>query len=161
MSSEASDLGGSRSRDRSGRQVPQQRLAGHEEVAAAEHAHELGQAAQTDRAVARRDGVAVVDRLAARVVMAADDRIALPHHAAERRRLQPRLLDELELPLDVRVQTHEEQTLIAARLRLVAAADAQDAMAIGDRQLILRPRIEALARVGAPDVRAERTADAL
>src|SRR5262245_29872114 len=92
-----------------GRQVAQHRLARDEEVAAAEHAHEPGQAAQADRTVARRNRVAVVDRLAGRQMVAADDRIALVHDAVERRRLQPRLLDELELPLDVGVETHEEQ----------------------------------------------------
>lgn len=87
----------------------------------------------------------------------ADDRIALVHQPVKRRRLQPRLLHELELPFEVGVQTHEEESRRLARGLAITAADAMKAMTIRDRQLSLRSAREALARVGAPDVRAERT----
>src|SRR5215510_6893509 len=116
------------------RQIPQQRTARQEEVAAAERAHELRHALEPHRRLARRQAEPIVGRIRTGMTRA-DDRIALVHQAVERRRLQPRLLDELELPLEVRVQAHEEEARTRAVARLVAAADAQDAMAVRDREL--------------------------
>ena len=82
----------------------------------------------------------------------ADDRIAFVHQAVKGWRLEPRLLDELELPLEIGVEAHEEQAGVASFLRPITAADAKDAVTIGNRQLLLRAGIEALARIRAADV---------
>src|SRR5208283_3262818 len=74
----------------------------------------------------------------------------------------PGLLHELELAFDVRVEGHKEEPRIVrpALLAVVRAPNPHDTMPIGDRQLRLRSRIEAFARIGAPDMRAERTSEA-
>ena len=74
---------------------------------------------------------------------------------------QPGLLQEFELALDVRIDAHEEQAGITLRLWYEGTADAQDAVAIADRELQRGPRIEAVARIGAPDVSAQRAAQAV
>src|SRR5690606_1131909 len=70
---------------------------------------------------------------------------------------QPGLLDELELALDVGVEAHEHQALAAA-LPAIGAADAQHAVAVGDLEPARLAGLEAVARIGAPDVRTEGTA---
>jgi hypothetical protein len=51
--------------------------------------------------------------------------------------------------------------VLQAVLRAIAAADAEDAMPVGDLQLLLGSRVEGLARVDATDVGAERAAQSV
>ena len=74
---------------------------------------------------------------------------------------QPGLLQEFELALDVRIDAHEEQAGITLRLWYEGATDAQDAVAIADRELQRGPRLEAVAWIGAPGVGAQRAAQAV
>src|SRR5437763_13564037 len=84
-------------------------------------------------------------------------RIAFIRQPVERCATNPGLLHELKLPFDISIQAHEEQARPLARLWFIEASDPDDAMAICDLDLLTRPRIEALARICAPDMRAERT----
>ena len=99
----------------------------------------------------RRNGVAVG------AVALAGQRIAFARQSMKRWTIDPGLLHELELPFDVAVQAHEEQSPPLAGLRLIETADPDDAMTIADRDLLLRARAKTLARVGAPDMCAQRT----
>jgi hypothetical protein len=74
----------------------------------------------------------------------------------KRQTADPGLLHEFELPLDIPVQAHEEQSPPLTGLRYIGAADPDDAMTIGDLDLLTRPRMEALAWIGAADMGAER-----
>src|SRR4030095_10035013 len=66
----------------------------------------------------------------------------------------PVLLDELELPDDVRVEADEVQALVAADV--VRAPAAEQAMAVGHLPARLRIVGEGIARVGAANVRSHR-----
>src|SRR3954471_9878040 len=79
----------------------------------------------------------------------------------KRRTTDPGLLHEFELPLDIPVQAHEEQPPPLTRLRFIATPDPDDAMPVCDRDLLLRSWIKTLARIGAPDMGAERAAQPL
>ncbi len=74
--------------------------------------------------------------------------------------IRPGLLHELELPLDIGVQAHEEQAgLVEVALRIVAPAHPQDAMTIADGKLLRRiSRPEGVPRIGSADMRSERAA---
>src|SRR3954447_14259040 len=125
------------------------------EIAAAARGDEAGQLGETDRPVMGRNAVA------GGAVAGAGQRIALAGETMERGAVDPGLLQEFELPLDIAVQADEEQAGLLSRLRLIAPADADNAMPIADRDLLFRAGRETLARIGAADMRAERTAQAL
>src|SRR4051812_11314701 len=73
----------------------------------------------------------------------------------------PSLLHEFELPLDIAVQAHEEQSPRLTRLRFIATSDPNDAVTVCDRDLLLRSWIKTLPRIGAPDMGAQRAAQPL
>src|SRR5258708_8627496 len=77
---------------------------------------------------------------------------------------QPRLLQKLELRLDVCVNAHKHESRImgvpicAGR---VGASDAPNSVSIGDADLNRRIGGEAVSRVGATNMRAQRAAQAV
>src|SRR5258708_20607038 len=95
----------------------------------------------------------------------AEDRIGLTREAAELRVHQPGRLHELELPLDVGVEADEDQALRAGRGVAVHAAAPHDAMLVHEPLRLCRGEAHALrqsiARVRAPDVRAERATETM
>src|SRR5215510_9084692 len=136
-------------------EISQQPPARHEEIAAAEHLDETPQRHEADRSVAARHEIARAARIAAH------NGILLANQAVKGHAPEPGLLDEFELPLDVAVQTHEQQTRMLIALRLVETSNAQDAVAVGDFDLLCRSGTEAVARIGAADVGAVGTAKRL
>src|SRR5437667_447564 len=128
----------------------------HEEVGTAPHGDEIAHAFKAQRPPLRGDGQHVAQPRATgeRIDLVLEPVKARPEHVG--------LLHKLELSLDVRVHAHEQQTRMPQPvLRGVAAADAEDAVPVGDRQLVLGSRLETVARVDAADVGAERAAQAV
>src|SRR5207302_11237977 len=70
----------------------------------------------------------------------------------------PGLLQEFELAFDVGAKAHEEQAGLLSRFGHILTADARNAVPVRDRDLISVAGIEAVERIGAADMRAERTA---
>src|SRR5258705_12068595 len=102
-----------------------------------------------------RNGVAVG------AIAVARQRISFIRQPVERCTANPGLLHELKLPFDISVQAHEEQSSPLSGFWLIETSDPDDAMTICDLDLLIRPGIEALARICAPDMRAQRTPQAL
>src|SRR5262249_48857888 len=112
-------------------------FARQEEIAAASHGHEARQASEAQRAV-RRGGSEDSGRAGA-----TRKRINLVLEPVKARSQHIRLLHELELALDVRVDAHEEQSRVARSVvRDIVAADAEDAVPVLDTELLARPGLE-------------------
>src|SRR3954471_18369990 len=78
------------------------------EIAAAARGDEAGQLGETDRAVMGRNAVA------GGAVAGAGQRIAFTGEAMKRGAIDPGLLQELELPLDIAIQADEKQSGLLA-----------------------------------------------
>src|SRR5829696_3855140 len=97
-----------------------------------------------------------------------DYRVHLTAKAAEHRIVEPRLLNELELPLNVAVEADEKQTtldvIVNARVGgsfPVGASAPQNAVTICRGQGRFRVGAQRVARVGAANVRADWTGEAV
>src|ERR1700730_10110968 len=85
----------------SSRKKPKCRAARQKKIAAAFDRHESGRWRQTDRTRGRRNGESLGTT--------SDERIYFVFQAVNARIEQPRLLNKLELPLDITVEAHEKQ----------------------------------------------------
>src|SRR5215468_5772117 len=110
------------------RQVAQGGDAGQEEVGASPGMDELRQAAVTTTNRARRDREG-----AARGAVVSDDRVRVVVESVERGTVQPRVLDEFELPGQVGRQADEVQpgpAAVSGPIRAVAAPAAQQTVQV-------------------------------
>src|SRR5262245_1923085 len=131
-----------------------------EEILAAPHRHKLLQRARAHR---RRQGRNCHGVVRVQSVSIADERVALVAQSQKSRVVDPILLNELELLLDVGVQADEIEPTLSRFRRLfetrpIGPAPAQDPVAIGRHWIgahLVRVD-ERVAWVGAADVRSER-----
>src|SRR5215469_4649562 len=140
--------------DRSGGESAERAQTRKKEVRATPDGHETGEARDAPA------GRALLDAEDAPAVVVAGDRILVLVEAGELRAVDPRLLDELELPLQVDVDRDEDEA--AARRAAVAGAllvrptPANDAVAIHDAERPAGIVVERVARIRAAHVRPDR-----
>src|SRR5215471_19461205 len=135
------------------RQVAQGGNAGQEEVGASPGPDELRQAAVTTTNRARRDR-----KGAARGAVVSGDRVHVIIKSVERGTVQPRVLDEFELPGQVGRQADEVQSgtaVVSGRIRAVAAPAAQQAVQVTGVEGSGGPGRQRIPRVGPADVSAD------
>ena len=98
-----------------------------------------------------------------RVSARGDQWIGVVVQAVEDRVVDPRVLDELVLPRQVADQAQEVQAALVPVVGRVAPGPAQQPVVVGQpqRPLAARLRRQRVARVGPPDMRAERACQAL
>src|SRR5688572_30150833 len=137
------------------REIGQEPPPGQEEVSAAARLHKSPQAVHAERSGAARD------RVAALPAGVREQRIAFVGQPVEGPALHPGLLHELELLFQSAIEAHEEDALLLASFRPVEPADPDNAVAIGDGQLLQRAGLETFARIGAADMGAKRATQRL
>src|SRR5215471_3477619 len=140
------------------RQVAQRGNAGQEEVGASPGPDELRQAAvtMTNRARWDRKG-------AARWAVVSGDRVRVVIESVKSGTVQPRVLDEFELPGQVGRQADEVQpgtAVVSGLIRAVAASTAQQTVQVTGVEGRGRPGSKRVTRIGPADVRADRACQA-
>src|SRR6266404_5980089 len=130
----------------------------HEKIGSSTHGDEITQSSDVHRAVLRRNSHGIAQCSAT----SSNKRVAFALEAVKVGTLHPGVLNEFKLTFDISVVAHEKETHVRATiLESIRPTDPKNAMAIRDRQLLLRPRIHAVSRIGAANMRAERTARAV